>query len=99
MEAMGAAIRLGTYAEVALLRPFIDMRKEDIARRGAELGVDYAQTWSCYKGEAIHCGKCGTCVERIEALYLAHIADPTTYTDNEFWKEAIENKRRENRGT
>ncbi len=79
MEAMGAAIRLGTYAEVALLRPFIDMRKEDIARRGAELGVDYAQTWSCYKGEAIHCGKCGTCVERREAFQIAGVVDPTEY--------------------
>ena len=79
MKTMGDAIQLGTYAEMTLLRPFITMRKEDIARRGAELGVDFAQTWSCYKGGTIHCGTCGTCVERQEAFTLAQIHDPTAY--------------------
>ena len=80
MQAMSDAIRLGTYAEVALLRPFIAMTKADIAARGHELGVDFSQTWSCYKGEEIHCGACGTCVERREAFQLAGLADPTVYT-------------------
>jgi 7-cyano-7-deazaguanine synthase len=44
-----------------------------------ELGIDFAETWSCYKGGDIHCGTCGTCVERREAFLLAGIADPTTY--------------------
>jgi 7-cyano-7-deazaguanine synthase len=79
MKAMADAIRLGTYAELALLRPFIDLRKEDIAARGAELGVDFSKTWSCYKGGEIHCGKCGTCVERKEAFARAGIEDPTEY--------------------
>jgi 7-cyano-7-deazaguanine synthase len=81
MQAMGDAIRLGTYAEIALLRPFIDLRKEEIAARGAALGVNFAKTWSCYKGGEIHCGKCGTCVERREAFLLAGIEDPTEYED------------------
>ena len=68
MKSMGDAIRLGTYAEVELLRPFIAMTKADIARRGGELGVDFSQTWSCYVGGEIHCGECGTCVERREAF-------------------------------
>lgn len=79
MRAMGDAMRLGTYAGIALLRPFIDFDKAAIARAGAELGVDYARTWSCYKGGALHCGKCGTCVERREAFALAGLADPTVY--------------------
>jgi len=79
MEAMGAAMRNGTYEEIELLRPFIDMHKAQIAARGAELGVDFAQTWSCYKGAEIHCGKCGTCVERREAFQLAGVPDPTEY--------------------
>ncbi len=62
-----------------LLRPFIQLDKAGIAKLGASLGVDYAQTWSCYKGHDVHCGRCGTCVERIEAFALAGIADPTVY--------------------
>ncbi len=79
MAAMAAALEAGTYAGVRLLRPFIDLRKEDIAARGRELGVDFSQTWSCYKGGEVHCGKCGTCVERREAFEIAGIADPTPY--------------------
>jgi 7-cyano-7-deazaguanine synthase len=79
MRAMGDAIRLGTYAEVEVLRPFIAMTKAEIALRGHELGVDFTQTWSCYKGQDIHCGTCGTCTERREAFQLAGIADPTDY--------------------
>ena len=79
MKAMGDAMRLGTYAEVELLRPFIAMDKAAIARRGVELGIDFAQTWSCYKGGEIHCGCCGTCIERREAFILAGLDDPTVY--------------------
>ena len=79
MSAMGGAIGLGTYANIELRRPFIDLTKAQIAARGAELGVDFAQTWSCYEGGEIHCGECGTCVERREAFLLAGFSDPTVY--------------------
>ncbi len=79
MRAMGDALRLGTYAGIKLLRPFITLTKGQIVAEGTRLGVDFAHTWSCYKGGAIHCGKCGTCVERREAFQLAGMADPTTY--------------------
>ena len=79
MRAMADAIRLGTYADVALLRPFISMTKSEIARRGHELGVDFSKTWSCYVGGETHCGECGTCVERREAFLLAGLKDPTEY--------------------
>lgn len=79
LRAMGEACEQGTYAKIQLLRPFIAMDKAAIARRGAELGVDFAATWSCYKGGEIHCGVCGTCVERREAFLLAGLADPTLY--------------------
>jgi 7-cyano-7-deazaguanine synthase len=81
MQAMAEAVRLGSYAGIRLLRPFIDLDKARIATRGAELGVDFAQTWSCYKGGEIHCGSCGTCVERREAFIVAGLPDPTTYAD------------------
>ena len=79
MSPMADAIRNGTYAAIDLLRPFITMRKEDIAARGAKLGVDFAKTWSCYRGGERHCGRCGTCVERVEAFALAGLDDPTDY--------------------
>lgn len=79
MEAMGAAIRLGTYAEVELLRPFIAMTKAEIVLEAARLGVDFVKTWSCYVGGETQCGACGTCVERREAFLLAGLADPTSY--------------------
>jgi 7-cyano-7-deazaguanine synthase len=83
MKSMADAIRLGTYAGITLLRPFISMTKADIASRGQALGVDFSQTWSCYKGGALHCGTCGTCVERREAFMVAGIPDPTTYASEE----------------
>lgn len=83
MRAMGDAMRLGTYAGLQLLRPFIAMNKGQIAAEGARLGVDFSRTWSCYKGGARHCGKCGTCVERREAFALAGLPDPTEYENLE----------------
>ncbi len=79
MRAMADTMRAGTYAGIELLRPFIDLDKGQIAAAGAELGVDFAKTYSCYKGGPIHCGKCGTCVERREAFAQAHLPDPTVY--------------------
>jgi 7-cyano-7-deazaguanine synthase len=79
MRAMGDAIREGTYAQIRLLRPFISMDKGAIVAEGARLGVDFAKTWSCYKGGAVHCGVCGTCVERREAFERAGVPDPTAY--------------------
>jgi 7-cyano-7-deazaguanine synthase len=76
---MGQAMKEGTYAQIQLLRPFIDTDKAGIARRGIEIGIDLAETWSCYKGGEIHCGVCGTCVERREAFLLAGVSDPTVY--------------------
>lgn len=78
---MASAIRAGTYAGIELLRPFVAMDKAAIARRGAELGVDFSRTWSCYKGGEVHCGSCGTCVERREAFLLAGVPDPTLYLE------------------
>ncbi len=79
MAAMSEAVRLGTYADIEIVRPFIALTKAQIVMRGQELGVDFSQTWSCYVGGETHCGLCGTCVERREAFQLAEIPDPTAY--------------------
>jgi len=62
-----------------LRAPFVAWSKVDIVRTGAELGVPFADTWSCYRGGARHCGTCGTCVERREAFSEAGVDDPTDY--------------------
>lgn len=79
MQAMGQAIADGTYAGIGILRPFIDMSKGEIVALGAELGVDFSHTYSCYCGGEQHCGRCGTCRERQAAFRSADVADPTPY--------------------
>ncbi len=81
VEAMNRSCQAGTYQQVELFTPYTQWTKADIARRGKELGIDYAETWSCYKGGERPCGKCGTCVERREALREAGIEDKTQYEE------------------
>lgn len=79
VRAMSDATKAGTYPGIEVLAPYTNLTKADIARRGKQLGIDYSETWSCYKGGDKHCGKCGTCVERKEALREAGIEDTTEY--------------------
>jgi 7-cyano-7-deazaguanine synthase len=64
---------------VIVWAPYTNITKAEIARHGKALGIDYSKTWSCYKGGAVHCGKCATCIERREALQAAGIQDTTKY--------------------
>ena len=79
INAIDAAATAGTYNNVKVVAPYTKITKSDIARIGKKLGIDYTETWSCYKGSEVHCGKCGTCVERKEALAEAGIEDKTIY--------------------
>lgn len=81
ISAMSSATSAGSYNGVTVIAPYTSITKGDIARRGKELGIDYTETWSCYKGGDKHCGKCGTCVERKEALRDAGIEDLTEYEE------------------
>lgn len=69
-------------SELHLYAPFVHISKAQIVGIGAKLGVPYEKTWSCYKGGAVHCGKCGTDVERREAFQLAGVPDPTIYEED-----------------
>ena len=80
MAAMSAAISHGTYANLQILRPFIASTKAEITATGADLGVDFAHTYSCYCGGELHCGQCSTCRERRESFAAAGVPDPTPYT-------------------
>lgn len=80
---------LEDYASVKLLTPYAEKTKTDIAADAAKYGVPIEQTWSCYKGGDIHCGRCGTCVERQEAFAEAGVSDPTEYQDAGYWHGTI----------
>lgn len=79
IKAMSAAMGYGTFEGVEIEAPYTTISKAEIARHGKVLGLDYATTWSCYKGGDKHCGLCGTCIERKEAMALAGIKDTTAY--------------------
>jgi 7-cyano-7-deazaguanine synthase len=79
IEAMSAAMTAGTDTHVEVCAPYTNITKADIAARGKRLGIDYSETWSCYKGGLHHCGRCATCIERREAFRQAGVADTTEY--------------------
>lgn len=79
VAAMDGAMQAGTYEGVRLAAPYTNLTKADLVQRGAALGIDYGQTYSCYRGGEVHCGRCGTCTERREAFRQAGIDDPTKY--------------------
>jgi 7-cyano-7-deazaguanine synthase len=83
IDAMDLAMRAGNesfgHPDLHIDVPYLNWSKADIAARGFQLGVPYADTWSCYEGGEAHCGRCGTCVERHEAFAVAGVPDPTEY--------------------
>ncbi len=80
---------LDGYASVKLYTPFVHIPKSAIVTEGAKHDTPFGDTWSCYKGGDMHCGRCGTCVERREAFDIADVTDPTIYADPDFWKSAV----------
>lgn len=92
MRHMGEAMRLGTYARIKLLRPYVACSKADLVTLGARLGVDFAATWSCYAGGRRHCGVCGTCRERRAAFRRAGLPDPTLYMQGDGAATTSENR-------
>ncbi len=81
VEAMKGAIRTADYAEIELEAPYTFIDKGDIVYRGTKIGVDYTNTWTCYKGGEKACGECGACVERLEAFGYVGLIDPIDYEE------------------
>ncbi len=79
VAAMNQATNQCDDKKIEIIAPFIHLDKGGCAIRGAQFGAPLELTWSCYKGEEFHCGKCGACTERKEAFQKAMIQDPTTY--------------------
>lgn len=92
IDALSGAIALCDYNPPKLIAPYSQMTKAEIVIDGTNHGARFDLSWSCYKGGTVHCGRCGTCVERAEAFHLASYEDPTTYLDTEYWKEVCQIK-------
>ncbi|MEX3010061.1 7-cyano-7-deazaguanine synthase QueC [Hoeflea sp. TYP-13] len=80
---------LDGYARARLYAPYVHVPKSEIVKDGARYQTPFEDTWSCYKGGDLHCGRCATCVERREAFHLAGIDDPTDYEDPDYWTLAV----------
>ena len=76
VNAMNQAIYLGSGNQLTIEAPFVSLTKADVVKKGLELGVPYALTWSCYEGGEKPCGKCGTCIDRQKAFELNGTVDP-----------------------
>lgn len=79
VERLNSVLGLNRARPVRVHAPFITWPKADTVRLGLELGVDFAQTWSCYRGGDTACGACPTCVERLNAFRAAGAMDPLPY--------------------
>jgi 7-cyano-7-deazaguanine synthase len=80
-EAFQEVIRRGTRPTTAIRieTPVIRMTKEQIVRKGVELGVPFEMTWSCYQAEDRACGACESCVLRLRGFAAAGVRDPIPY--------------------
>ena len=79
VSAMETALHLCDWQDITLHAPYLHLSKADIVKIGINLGVDYSLTWTCYRGEALACGRCGSCTERLEAFREAGVEDPVEY--------------------
>jgi len=79
VERMNSVAASANYQSVAIVAPYLNLDKASILAIGLRLGLDYAKTWTCYNGRELACGKCGSCVERLEAFALNHEQDPLAY--------------------
>ena len=70
---------LNRKTPVRIEAPFVRRSKADLLRMGFDLGVDYGQTWSCYRGAEVACGQCPTCAERLQAFAEVGVPDPLPY--------------------
>lgn len=79
IEKLNEVAKIADYWKVEIIAPYVDMSKGDIVRRGLEIGADYSDAWTCYKGKEKACGACGSCIERLEAFEDNNAVDPIEY--------------------
>lgn len=81
-DTMDTAINIGTYGNIHVRRPLINMNKANVVETGLRLKVPYELTWSCYHGGEKACGKCGTCIDRKNAFKANGVEDPIEYEED-----------------
>lgn len=79
VEKMNDVSRIANYEAVEIYSPYLEVSKVDILTDGLKMGLNYADTWTCYNGRELACGKCGACQERLEAFEQNGITDPLVY--------------------
>ena len=79
VDAMNIVSSIANYDDVQIISPFLHQTKLTILEVGLNMGLDYGQTWTCYLGQEKACGKCGSCVERLEAFAKVGLTDPVRY--------------------
>lgn len=79
VEAMNAVAGIANFAPVTIHAPYLRSSKAEILAEGLAMGLDYADTWTCYRGEALACGRCGSCRERLAAFATNGAPDPLGY--------------------
>ena len=79
VKKMDDVARIANYQAIEIKAPYLSMSKAEILKIGLNLGLDYSQTWTCYNGREKACGRCGSCVERLEAFAQAGCTDPLSY--------------------
>lgn len=76
---MNEVAAIANYEDVRIVTPYLHQSKIEILADGLAMGLDYGETWTCYNGREKACGKCGSCVERLEAFQLNNTDDPLEY--------------------
>ena len=79
LSAMNAVAQICHTFPISVEAPFLNYSKAEIVKIGLDLGIDYSKTWTCYEGQDLACGKCGSCNERLEAFAINNTLDPLRY--------------------
>lgn len=81
VEAMNDVAAIANFSPVEIHAPYLRASKSEILADGLAMGLDYGETWTCYEGRELACGRCGSCRERLAAFAAHGVTDPLVYAD------------------
>lgn len=81
VEAMNDVAAIANFSPVEIHAPYLRASKSEILADGLAMGLDYGETWTCYEGRELACGRCGSCRERLAAFAAHGVKDPLAYVD------------------